>query len=489
MLYLSFFLQIDVAPFQEQGEIQRLRQKLDEIEKVATSARDEVICLREQLPKNGHVPPSGHYSSGSAVDSMASRFSGISSGDPTSLSMLSDVNTGLTSASSSSGPLTSFHTDCTGTQQQQPSSDDRGSKAIVMIQGCIQLVGQFESEPTSMDSTSSSQSRPETGELLRKDEQIQRQQEEIRRLRQKLNEIVKDEKEFRHAQIQSLSNELEKKITEVNSTQSEVRHLRELLQAENAPLYEMEYKPHGLAIVIVNEKFDSNPSVSELILGPREGAQQDLRLFVNMFRELEYKVEPYTNLTALKMYQVLDRVGEIDHTNYDSFVCCISTHGDENTMYGSDSVGVKRTEFDRPLKQCPSLHGKPKMFFIQACRAIPHSQVGTNYPSQQVTPTPSLLSRDADMFIANATTARNLSYRSPRDGSWFVAALHRTFIKSARYRTLVQMMYEVNTVVCDARGILLNTASDQPGEMAEAKQCAEWTTSFRNGVRFIKPQN
>ena len=439
-----------------------------------------------------HVPPGERYSSGSAANSMNSQVSGLSSVGTASL-----ISGGMSFASGGSRPLTSFHMDFPGAQPSsthapETMKGDNGKSAVIYSGGLKSIaVDQCHGEPMSMDSTSTKRSRPATGELLRlvsvKDDQIQHQQEEIQHLRQ---EIGQEERVFRKAQIQSLSSELERKIKEVNSAQKEVSNLREqLLQAEDVPLYPMECNPHGLAIVIVNEKFNANPYMPGLVLEAREGANEDKLLFTQTFQHLGYRVETYRDVAAVQMHQVMEGVSKTDHSKFDSFVCCISTHGDEHMMYGSDSVGVKRTEFDRPLKHCPTLSGKPKMFFIQACRATPHSQVDTSSPSQQIAPKASLLPLDADMFIANATTPRCLSYRSRKNGSWFVVALHRTFTTKAHHQMLFPMMYEVNTVVCDARGAVPNTATDQPGETTEVMQCGECTTSFRKGVRFFKPVN
>ncbi len=44
--------------------------------------------------------------------------------------------------------------------------------------------------------------------------------------------------------------------------------------------------------------------------------------------------------------------------------CAILSHGDEGIVYGTDFV-VEIDTLLEPIKQCPSLRGKPKLFFIQ----------------------------------------------------------------------------------------------------------------------------
>ena len=281
--------------------------------------------------------------------------------------------------------------------------------------------------------------------------------------------------------------QLQKKNQEVEELRKEVYQLRkQLLTAEDAPLYEMNLiPPHGKAIIIVNENFHLNPPNSKLQLPKREGAQKDLQHFGATFEFLGYEVVCYQDITADEMYSAIDKVALENHTGHDSLVCCISSHGDENVMYGSDGIGVKRSEFLEPLKQTPSLTGKPKMFFIQACRtkALSTAEAASKEPLFPA-------SLDADIFIANATTANNPSYRSLVDGSWFVHALHHIFIKYAHLLTLVEMIYKVNSVVCDARGRIQDKKEeDGASEQEEAQQCAEWTSSFRKGVRFMTLQS
>lgn len=312
-----------------------------------------------------------------------------------------------------------------------------------------------------------------------KDSILREKDAKIQALEQKLEKIqaVRQE-ESRHNEIVGLRDQLGRMVEEHQSLREEAERMREqLLRAEDVPLYEMTCNPHGLALVIVNEFFDPNPLERQLKLERREGAERDLQLFQQTFTHLNYQVEAYRNLTSFDMYKVLDEVGKRDHSSFDSFVCCISTHGDEHVMYGKDSVGVKRAEFDRPLKTCRSLIGKPKMFFIQACRRTSIEQVKPDCPSGLTLRQPRI-PLDRDVFQANATTSLNASYRSPRDGSWFVTALHQVFTTQADFRTLIPMMYEVNKLVTNSRGVLVDCTEQ------EVVQCAECTTTFTKGVRF-----
>lgn len=119
--------------------------------------------------------------------------------------------------------------------------------------------------------------------------------------------------------------------------------------------------PHGLALMIVNGKFDGN--LSSNMLKPRKGAD----CFSQTFAFLQYKVLVYHNLSASDMGSQILKMSKIDHSQYDSFVCCVSSHGNNNGIYGSDGLTLHRKAFIDPIKMCISLQGKPKLFFFQAC--------------------------------------------------------------------------------------------------------------------------
>ena len=456
------------------------------------------MILPLSLPGAGHFTKPVEEQQGSSLNSTqvstgAHSFVSQSFNGSTSLSTLSSDTSSTTGSFPGSGPPTSLHSYSTppslqgGTPITHPPvtlQSDSGNKDAVFLQGQTKL-------QRKLDQTGDTQEAPrgrQTEELLRfvshQDETIEQQKREIQQLESKLAGVQRQEREYQHEQVQLLQDDLRKKIGEVNSLQQETSRLRDqLLRADDVPLYNMTSDPHGIAVIIVNDAFNPQPypDAPKLDLVPRKGAQRDFELFSQLFQYLRYEVTCYRNVTAMEMGQIMEGVAAKDHSNYDSFVCCVSTHGDEDMMYGSDGVGMKRTEFDEPIKRCVTLQHKPKMFFIQACRVSPLSHVGADCPSPRLIVAPKL-PPDADFFIANATTARNASYRSPDSGSWFVTALYEVFMQHAEHWALYAMMNDVNTLICDTHGLVENQSRSK-----EVTQCAEWTSSFRKGVRFFHP--
>ncbi|KAI0242722.1 Caspase-7 [Lamellibrachia satsuma] len=144
-------------------------------------------------------------------------------------------------------------------------------------------------------------------------------------------------------------------------------------------------------------------------------------------------------------------VAEDDHSDADCFVCVILSHGEEGVVYGTDG----KVPLDKLLGYfkgdiCPSLAGKPKLFFIQACRGRRYD-FGTVLGEDQVDALPVANTRkiptEADFLIAYSVVPGHFSWRNNVDGSWFVQALCRVFEQHGSSIDLLQMMTLVNKIV------------------------------------------
>ena len=258
------------------------------------------------------------------------------------------------------------------------------------------------------------------------------------------------------------------------------RDVREKLESQlnSVPSYQMlDKKPHGLAIIIGNEHFQKNPQRGRLDLKVRNGCQSDIHNFASCFGFLGYDFHICFDMTSQQIMDTLDKAVNTDHSLYDSFVFCISTHGEENNyIFGSDSKRINVYDLVAKVKDVPSLHGKPKLFFIQACRTE-----SSDLASRDGSPPPSVsvpANTNTDIAIFWATTRSSPAFRSSRDGSWFVAALYKIFTTKADHMDLISMMYLVTDVVAKMEGL------DKESDM-KAMQCVETNSQLRGTVRFV----
>ena len=288
-------------------------------------------------------------------------------------------------------------------------------------------------------------------------------------LHMQLQKENEDLKEIAHQQSQLIEELLQKKKMEEECT---------FHTGSDVPVYSLKSKPHGIAIVIGNETFRQNPKRKKLILNTRTGCKSDVQNFISCFDYLQYDVKSYSNLASEKIVDLIEKTATSDHSKYDSFVFCISTHGEDNNyIFGSDGNTVDVYQLVARIQDCPSLRGKPKLFFIQACRAMPSDLV---LPDGNPPIRPSI-NPDADLAIFWATTRSNSAYRSPRDGSWFVVTLSKIFTMDAHRMDLVSMMYKVTHVVAEMEG------TDRESK-EKVKQCVETNLQLRGAVHFLDKQ-
>jgi len=85
--------------------------------------------------------------------------------------------------------------------------------------------------------------------------------------------------------------------------------------------------------------------------------------------DLKFSVEVHKDLTRDTLERLLLTTSEIDHSDFDAFVCCLLTHGRVGVLYTSDAMPIRILDIVEYFNDdhCVSLQGKPKMFFIQAC--------------------------------------------------------------------------------------------------------------------------
>ncbi|CAK9831339.1 unnamed protein product [Anthophora retusa] len=131
-----------------------------------------------------------------------------------------------------------------------------------------------------------------------------------------------------------------------------------------------------------------------------------------------------------------------DHKDRDCLVVAAMSHGESGFLFSTDSmysVDVLWTPFT--ADRCPTLAGKPKLFFIQACRGT-STDSGIQMHETDATPTYTLPSF-ADILIAYSTYDGYYSWRNPEHGSWFIDALCQELNEHGKTHDLLRIMTSV----------------------------------------------
>ena len=163
----------------------------------------------------------------------------------------------------------------------------------------------------------------------------------------------------------------------------------------------------------------------------RNGAEEDEKRVQSILKKMGYRTQLKEDPTAEAMKNMLTAIQKNKSEEYikrgdDSFICCIMSHGgkdEKGKEYIAGSDGGKfylQEEAYNKLNagECSALHGKPKIFFVQACR-------GNESENMVETPTDSIkpcLVTHSDFLFCFATVPHGVAYR-PKKGSIFFTIL------------------------------------------------------------------
>ena len=83
------------------------------------------------------------------------------------------------------------------------------------------------------------------------------------------------------------------------------------------------------------------------------------------------QVRTYNDLSFREMEYKLEEAANASHSDADCIFVAVLSHGELGILYASDHA-YKPDRLWSPFnaERCPTLAGKPKLFFIQACRVI-----------------------------------------------------------------------------------------------------------------------
>nr|AEO22138.1 caspase 8 [Branchiostoma lanceolatum] len=228
-------------------------------------------------------------------------------------------------------------------------------------------------------------------------------------------------------------------------------------QREEMPCYRMDQNPRGLAVIVNNKHFyrDTRLPNSRPRLENREGTNVDRDNLIFIFHKLGFEVIQHDDLTHNQLIDLFNRVRHEDHSNYDCFAACILSHGSQGQVYGSDSVPVSIRDLAEEIKstKCPSLSGKPKLFFIQACQGRDEQRgvesdirVDAGH-AQGLEAFQETIPNEADFLLSYSTIPGYVSYRSKTQGSWFVTKLVETLDNMGDRHDLLSILIKVNEEV------------------------------------------
>lgn len=253
--------------------------------------------------------------------------------------------------------------------------------------------------------------------------------------------------------------------------------------------FNMNHKRRGKALIINQENFSS--SLKEQGFGQRVGTNVDAKNLRFKLEALGFKVEPYNDLKAASIRNIVSRAAAEDHTDADCFVCVILSHGEEGIVFGTDKpVDIKDLAAYFKGDNCPGLVGKPKLFIIQACRGYQTDEgvamnVADALPMEEdetsLVPPDIKLPVEADFLFAYSTVPGYYSWRNGLHGSWFVQALTEMLDKFGETMEIQKLLTKVHQMVAQN----FESQSNQPG-FYKKKQVPSMVSMLTKDVYFRK---
>ncbi|NXS05771.1 CASP9 protein, partial [Oxylabes madagascariensis] len=243
--------------------------------------------------------------------------------------------------------------------------------------------------------------------------------------------------------------------------------------------YKMKADPCGHCLILNNVNFSEDSGLST-----REGSDIDCEKLEKRFRALHFTVLTRRNLKAQEMVLELLKLSRQDHSALDCCIVVILSHGCQTShiqfpggVYGTDGKPIPIEKIVNYFNgsNCPSLRGKPKLFFIQACGGEQRDQgfvVDCDSPAEEApgsslesdatpfrVPSDNMDEPDAiaslptpsDILVSYSTFPGFVSWREKLSGSWYVEMLDSVLEQYAHSEDLLNMLVRVAHAV-SARG-------------------------------------
>ena len=225
----------------------------------------------------------------------------------------------------------------------------------------------------------------------------------------------------------------------------------------------------GIALIIANTKYPSRPR-------SRDGVNNDIANMQQVFQTLNYRDEVHEDKTKSEIDDLFAEIAKQDHSQHDSFACCISSKGYDNNFItvnqNKQQHYIDVYTLVEKIQSCPTLQGKPKLFFL-ACNRIKSKR--------QFSPKKHKL---ADHTLIVWACQKEKEQLFSNTGSIFFKRLRQFIELKSSEVDLLTLLFEVSASIC----LIPPTHSSISGR--KEIHCCEIESSLSSTVRYkIKGKN
>ncbi|CAL7952152.1 unnamed protein product [Xylocopa violacea] len=211
--------------------------------------------------------------------------------------------------------------------------------------------------------------------------------------------------------------------------------------------YEMKLNRRGICLILNQVHFEDH--------NDRSASEVDENTIQVTFTQLGFEVRIKRDLTFASISEVMGKLTREDHSDCDCISIFVLSHGEDNgKIYAKDMPYPLITIFTS-LTNCISLAGKPKLFFIQACRGtskdngIKGRDIGIDANDNIYYTIPAF----ADFLFCYSSMDGYYSFNDPDKGSWYIQTLCRTIDELWKDTDLLRIL------VIAGRNVALNYTS------------------------------
>jgi len=213
------------------------------------------------------------------------------------------------------------------------------------------------------------------------------------------------------------------------------------------------YEGRRLCLIFNHKKYKENR------LDERNGTDQDVKSIHKTFKSLDFEVNVLNDPTYFNILISLNSVQK--ESNLSCLALFILTHGEEDGLLHAYDTSYRLNKNIIPEllpTNCPSLAGKPKLIFIQACAGkeagsgvnvynVNSRQRHTSSDSSRVASNVSYcIPNHCDLLIFSASYHGQFSFRSSQ-GSWFIQALCKEIDQASGQEDLNSILLKVSRFV------------------------------------------
>ncbi len=128
--------------------------------------------------------------------------------------------------------------------------------------------------------------------------------------------------------------------------------------------YSSDNTKRGICLIFEHDTFRPDMNLSA-----RKGSEVDLKSAISLFNAMGFDVHVERNLHYVDIMRLLSKVAGMDHSDSDCLAVVMLSHGNEGSLFAYDAAfPTQRLWEPFVAEKAPTLVGKPKLFFLQACQ-------------------------------------------------------------------------------------------------------------------------